>query len=509
MKNLPILSRDFLEEQRSQGITDDTIADFIAAKHPKFSEQLQFVRRDSKGNPDAVKGLLNWRIYGDANYAPPQAEPQDESSLMGAARTVSRYVNAPGDAFTGLALKGIGKVTGLDVSRSPEVQNLTQNVRDTGDLARYGIPAVAGLATAGASIPLSAGISTASGVAGRGIKEATDAATGVDEQSFSGRAGDAIVEGGLVGATDAAFGLAGKGVAKAAQYAAGKLPSRLVNSFIKPANNEFKFGKNPGQAIVDEGIIASSVDDLAEKVATRTDEIGQEIAATIERASRGGADAPQIDMTPIISKPIDEAIAKASKLKRTNATTIAQLNSLKEDLLEQYGNVQTPLGAWEAKRQVGSLVNWTKGDPFDELKNKTLWQVFEGLKDVLNKNVDGLEPLNSRYSELLGAKTSIARRMINIERSNLASLPSILTGTATAGADFTASGDPMQALTRGVAAGAITKAAGSTLAKTAGAQALKVIPQAVLSSVSTLQTPAKLALIELLLAETSESSPSN
>lgn len=51
-------------------------------------------------------------------------------------------------------------------------------------------------------------------------------------------------------------------VGRAQQRTAG----RLINSLIKPTNRQFSYGRNPGLAVAKEGIVATSLEDLATQV---------------------------------------------------------------------------------------------------------------------------------------------------------------------------------------------------------------------------------------------------
>ncbi len=74
------ISPSQLEDWRSQNIDDSTIAGYMAsAKNgQKFAQQLQKVKAASNGDPAAITGYLNWRMYGDPNYSP-NAKPEDKS----------------------------------------------------------------------------------------------------------------------------------------------------------------------------------------------------------------------------------------------------------------------------------------------------------------------------------------------------------------------------------------------------------------------------------------------
>lgn len=118
--------------------------------------------------------------------------------------TLSSYLQAPSEAFTGAALKGISNIPGMEfAARDKSVANLSENLSKSADVARIGIPLAAGVATGGLSLPVSAAIS---GVAGGGsslIASGLEKAAGED-QTLAGAAGEAVFTGGVDAGLDAA-----------------------------------------------------------------------------------------------------------------------------------------------------------------------------------------------------------------------------------------------------------------------------------------------------------------
>lgn len=468
---------------------------------PEITQQLDpYMQQNLKSK------LLNRYYYGDweiekqddmtatmAQQATPQ--PAQEPSFLGkvgnALGQAYSYAQAPIQTVIGAAEHGINAaykgITGQDTSlvNDAPYKDITSNIRKTGDIAPIA------LGTAGSVVgPLG----TAAGTfAGQGINQLTEAVIGENNMTPVEQVARPVMEGVIAGTVDYGIGKLAKGAKKALEFAGDYMPQRLVNSLIKPANNEFKFGKNPGQAIVNEKIVGSSADDLLQKVTAKADDIGKEIQRSIMSVS--AKKPPQIDVTSSISKPIDETIKQLSALEKTNAPTIQALTNLKDDLIRSYGGTHTPQGAWEAKRQIQSLINWKSDAALSNDINQALWKSFSSIGDDLNKAVPGLEGLNLRYSELIAAKTSIARRVMNAQRANMFGLQAVGSGIAGTAA-FAQTGDPKTALAAAGAGMLMTKAGGTTIAKTLGAQAVKGLSKA---GISALSTAAALAPAERLV----------
>lgn len=72
------ISPDTLESLRTQGISDDNIANYMGSSSQGFNQNLAKIREGSGGDPRAVSAYLNYRFYGDANYSP-TAKKEDKS----------------------------------------------------------------------------------------------------------------------------------------------------------------------------------------------------------------------------------------------------------------------------------------------------------------------------------------------------------------------------------------------------------------------------------------------
>lgn len=303
-------------------------------------------------------------------------------------------------------------------------------------------------------------IGTAAATAGQAAVPLDSAAAMIGRASGTvSKAGEAIT---AAGNAINPVNLAGKALSPVTNQLK-KLPQRMIDSLIKPSKNEFKFGKDPGRAIVNEGIVASSMENLQSQVGNKLGSIGQKIKDTI--LARSSKSPPQTDISEIIDNAFAGPLDDAAKTKLSNPQAVTYLENLKQDLVREYGGTHVPLGVFEAKQGVSGLIKFDAADPFSGVKNQALWKVFEGLKEANNRNVPGLASLNERYAELAAAQASIQRRMAQIQRSNISGSVPAAGGI---GAAFL-TGDPVTGL---ATAGAL-KFAGSTPGKTIGAQAVR------------------------------------
>src|SRR3990167_10849724 len=91
------------------------------------------------------------------------------------------------------------------------------------------------------------------------------------------------------------------------RFGEGQAP-RVINSLIKPLAKDFSYGKNPGRAVAEEGIVANNFDDLIENIRANRQKVG----ATIGQLSDTLSQKPLLNIESALN-PLDEATKVAAK----------------------------------------------------------------------------------------------------------------------------------------------------------------------------------------------------
>ena len=260
---------------------------------------------------------------------------------------------------------------------------------------------------------------------------------------------------------------------KTASEGMSKLSENAINSIIKPRDRQFSYGKNPGRGVANEGIIATSMGDLADKVSAKRTELGQAIGSEVSKLGK-----LKQNYSAII-KPIDEAIAQVAKDPRSNSGVIQRLNNHKYDIMgaieDDKGVItgykydlakMTPKEAYEIKKRIGDNTKWTGAASDDALVNKTLKQVYGKIDSKLDVISPKLKSLNERFADILGADIAIKHREGIANRADMLGLMGGVAGGL--------GGELLGSTPGAIGGGALFyKIAASTPAKTIMAQALK------------------------------------
>ena len=227
---------------------------------------------------------------------------------------------------------------------------------------------------------------------------------------------------------------------------------RIINSLIKPLAKDFSYGKNPGRAVAEEGIVANNFDDLVDKIRTTRQKIGQAIGNLSNKLS-------EQPLLPIQSalNPLDEAIKTATK--QNNPTLANRVNNVKRaitNVLEPEFDEAGNLGIKSVGKrdldnmtfgqvrnlltEIGDMTQFTGNISDDKLVNSALKRVYGGIKDISLKYADAVNPsigqefrkLTEKYADLHSAEIATKYRDKIAERQNLIGMSPTIAGIGSA-----------------------------------------------------------------------------
>jgi hypothetical protein len=254
---------------------------------------------------------------------------------------------------------------------------------------------------------------------------------------------------------------------------------RFINSLIKPKEADFRFGKNPGLAVAEEGITGNTLKGLQNNISRARKAVGQSIDTLLTHPAVAGI---KQDITAAFT-PIDEAISKA--VDNGEQDLVTRLLSLKNGLTKDYKLVDgalketgakdlvlTPKEIQQMKIKVGEGTRWT-GQAFDSDINQVKTKVYRELNNLVEKAAPGTKELQAKYANLLTAEKAAEKRAGVATRNNLVSLPNVIEGgLGTLLGTVASGGVGIPALATGVAGIGLSKAAGSTAFKSRVAKQL-------------------------------------
>jgi hypothetical protein len=322
------------------------------------------------------------------------------------------------------------------------------------------------LATVGTKLATKAGIkmgASAIGKIGAGIAagEVFDVASNLQQ----GKTGTQALTPGL-GALVGGF-IPAAGVTKNVMVRFGdKQAPRIINSLIKPLAKDFSYGKNPGRAIAEEGIIADNFDDLIDKIRTTRQSVGEKIGQLGDSLSQS----PVLELRTALN-PLDEAIKSAAS--QNNTSVLQRLNNVKraltevlEPVVDDAGNIGVvSVGSKNLENltfregrallgEIGDLTAFTGNPSDDKIVNSTLKRIYGSIKEKTLALANEISPekakefakLTEKYADLSSAEIATKYRDKIVQRSNLIGLSpqtvgigtGLITAVATGGATIPA-----------------------------------------------------------------------
>jgi len=326
------------------------------------------------------------------------------------------------------------------------------------------------------------GLKGAAGVAARALGEGVVGGTtfGLGGALQEGKTNKELAPSILTAAVaSGAFGLAGEGLGAGLEFLSQKVPSRAINALIRTKANDFRFGKNPGGQIVEEGITANTKGGFLKAINTRRQQVGEELGAALRQATESGT---TVDFSKALS-PLEEA--KSVAIKRGERALYQRLKDLEEGLTgifqESNGGIErvgsknlhrlTPEQGRLIKTDIGGSTTWT-GQAFDKDINKVRVQIYQEMDRLIDQAVPSAKKLNERYANLLTAQKALEKTIANAEGQNLIRLNTLLTGLGAAGGAATGDSTGDRAL-RGLAGAGLAATLRSPAAITRFAQIAK------------------------------------
>ena len=350
------------------------------------------------------------------------------------------------------------------------------------------------------------------GAAKLGARSAIGGATAAGQTAIQ-TGGDQAASGaaGLIGA---AFPVAGAALRPLGRAIAEKLPSRLMNAQIKPLAKEFRFGRDPGEALIREGIVGNSVEEIGKRASVRLDEIGSQIGSVLTSPLARGK---VIDVAPAISV-IDAALQRAAN--SGEQALVSRLQGVKDGLTKQFiigpaGRLEeggtkllrlSPEMASKLKTEIGRATKWT-GQAFDNEVNKVRREIYGKLEEAIGSAVPSVRPLNERYSNMLSAVHAAEHRTDVLRRQNMVGLGDKSFGGAVGVGAIAGGAGGLQALLAGIAGTALSNLVRSPAVQSRLAMALSKLAPAERTALLSASAVIRAAFIKAVAEGVRENGP--
>ena len=176
-------------------------------------------------------------------------------------------------------------------------------------------------------------------------------------------------------------------------------PAGIMNHLVRAAPKYFKFGANPGEAMVG---LTGGFKDIAEQ-------LGPKIEATSARLdtvlNTPAANTKIIDVHTPISQAFDDAITRANR--SGNDALANRLETARDARLDTAGpQYQKPAAAYRTMQQIGEDTKWTP-DPTEGTVNESMMGAYQKINKSIDLALQAAVPLTRRLANAITAQKTL------------------------------------------------------------------------------------------------------
>lgn len=246
----------------------------------------------------------------------------------------------------------------------------------------------------------------------------------------------------------------------------GKLGGHFINSLIKPTHKDKMFGKNPGQAIAKEGLVATTLDGLGKQVQSKLTVLNE----LKDKVIKNPINLPKIIKGTGLLEPLNIIKKEFGKSPLTHKDVLKRVNNIISDLSANKGNIDklSLESAYNLKYQIRDMQKWESLTNADNKVDVALKKIYHLIDSAIDEQIPELQQLNSRISNLISADKAIQNRVSTL--ANLSPIESTIRATSPfatgGGAGLMIGGAMGNPFLGGLIGSGIGKVAQSPLAKT-------------------------------------------
>src|SRR6185369_17277899 len=180
-----------------------------------------------------------------------------------------------------------------------------------------------------------------------------------------------------------------------------------LNKWMDVPAKEVSHGANPGQRLVDEGLIGNTKAVTKTNVDTALDGAGKEMQSKLTAADGQGV---KINADNLVEDALRSETKKIGAPR--DATFQANLQSIEDDILKRYPNLDelTPSQAHALKVDLGDSIKW-KGAAYDDPVNQIKVKLYRDLNAVIKSQVKGIAEAQARWGDLYIASKNLAESL--------------------------------------------------------------------------------------------------
>jgi hypothetical protein len=187
---------------------------------------------------------------------------------------------------------------------------------------------------------------------------------------------------------------------------ASKLGGRTLANLLQTAQSDFRYGRDPVEAVRNSGIVANSMSDLRTKLATELGKTGQVIGDVLDLSPN----AKTFDRAKAAQMIRDSAATHAGSLERFggDGSSIWRMGA---NLSEEAANSATLRELHELKTEIGKQVRWAGESQIENARQEALKEMYGKLNSFIDANAPGVKDTQAHYGGILTAGKAVDKEI--------------------------------------------------------------------------------------------------
>jgi hypothetical protein len=175
---------------------------------------------------------------------------------------------------------------------------------------------------------------------------------------------------------------------------------------LRTTQSDFRYGRNPVEAVRNAGIVANSMSDLRAKLATELGETGQIIGNLLDQSPN----ARTFDRAKAAQLIQDSVAEHADRLERFggDGTTIRRMGA---SLSQEAANSATLRQLHELKTEIGKQVGWVGESQIENARQEALKEMYGKLNGFIDSNAPGVKDVQAHYGGILTAGKAVDKEI--------------------------------------------------------------------------------------------------
>lgn len=202
-------------------------------------------------------------------------------------------------------------------------------------------------------------------------------------------------------------------VVPGASAVASKVGPAIMNTKIGARAKQFRRGADPGEGIVDEGLVAGTTGGMWERVQTARKEVGAQIGSVLSTTQK--ATQHPINIQPFVDGLIDDAVRSLQTAGKPEAA--AAVEKIRTGMYEEFakrGSSPSATNAkelWEVSQQIKDAISYGGDSAIEAGAEVIRKKIRSSIGDVISSTIPAIKPLNKRFANLAEAQSALKAKM--------------------------------------------------------------------------------------------------